>query len=434
MSRPRSKPQMSFVRRSFNAGQYIKIMKPAKIKPQQHSSNIKETKMKEIILIKDGEIALKGLNRSSFEDVLIKNMKEKLRPVGEFRFRKSQSTVTVEPVDEFTDMDEAVERLQKVFGIVGISRCAVCEKDIDKITALAAEYLDDELRFAKSFKVTAKRSDKKFPLKSPQICDEVGGAILSKFPRLKVDVHEPEVIVSVEIRDTAAYIHGKQLKGAGGMPSGTGGRVCLLISGGIDSPVAGYMLAKRGVRLTAVHFASPPYTSELAEMKVHELLGKVANYSGGINLFTVPFTEIQVAIKDYCPEEMFTVIMRRIMMKLSTMIAEWQGCNALVTGESLGQVASQTLHAIRCTDECAGMPVFRPCIGMDKNEIVEISRKIEAFNISIRPYEDCCTVFTPRHPRTRPTPGYAREVEALIPNEDEMIQRAFDGAKLKIIE
>ena len=390
--------------------------------------------MKEIILIKDGEIALKGLNRSSFEDVLIKNMKEKLRPVGEFRFRKSQSTVTVEPVDEFTDMDEAVERLQKVFGIVGISRCAVCEKDIDKITALAAEYLDDELRFAKSFKVTAKRSDKKFPLKSPQICDEVGGAILSKFPRLKVDVHEPEVIVSVEIRDTAAYIHGKQLKGAGGMPSGTGGRVCLLISGGIDSPVAGYMLAKRGVRLTAVHFASPPDTSELAEMKVHELLGKVANYSGRINLFTVPFTEIQVAIKDYCPEEMFTVTMRRIMMKLSTMIAEWQGCNALVTGESLGQVASQTLHAIRCTDECAGMPVFRPCIGMDKNEIVEISRKIEAFNISIRPYEDCCTVFTPRHPRTRPTPGYAREVEALIPNEDEMIQRAFDGAKLKIIE
>ena len=381
--------------------------------------------MKEIILIKDGEIALKGLNRSSFEDVLIKNMKEKLRPVGEFRFRKSQSTVTVEPVDEFTDMDEAVERLQKVFGIVGISRCAVCEKDIDKITALAAEYLDDELRFAKSFKVTAKRSDKKFPLKSPQICDEVGGAILSKFPRLKVDVHEPEVSV---------YIHGKQLKGAGGMPSGTGGRVCLLISGGIDSPVAGYMLAKRGVRLTAVHFASPPYTSELAEMKVHELLGKVANYSGRINLFTVPFTEIQVAIKDYCPEEMFTVTMRRIMMKLSTMIAEWQGCNALVTGESLGQVASQTLHAIRCTDECAGMPVFRPCIGMDKNEIVEISRKIEAFNISIRPYEDCCTVFTPRHPRTRPTPEYAREVEALIPNEEEMIQRAFDGAKLKIIE
>ena len=390
--------------------------------------------MKEIILIKDGELALKGLNRSSFEDILIKNMKEKLRPVGEFRFRKSQSTVTVEPVDEDCDMDEAVERLQKVFGIVGISRCAVCEKDIEQIKKIAVEYLGDELRFAKTFKVTAKRSDKKFPFKSPEICDEVGGAILSKFNKLKVDVREPEVTVSVEIRDTSAFIHGAQLKGAGGMPSGTGGRVCLLISGGIDSPVAGYMMAKRGVRLTAVHFASPPFTSELAEMKVHELLGKVSEYSGRINLFTVPFTEIQLAIRDNCPEEMFTVTMRRIMMKLATRIADWQGCNALVTGESLGQVASQTLYALRCTDECAGMPVFRPCIGMDKNEIVEISRKIDAFDISIRPYEDCCTVFTPRHPRTRPTPEYAREIEGLLPNEDELLERAFAAAKLKIIE
>ncbi len=390
--------------------------------------------MKEIILIKDGELALKGLNRSSFEDILIKNMKEKLRPLGEFKFRKSQSTVTVEPLDEDTDMDEAVERLQKVFGIVGLSRCAVCEKDIEEIKKIAAEYLEYDLLGAETFKVTAKRADKKFPLKSPQICDEVGGAILETYPELTVDVRNPDVTVTVEIRDTAAYIHGTQLKGAGGMPSGTGGRVCLLISGGIDSPVAGYMLAKRGVRITAVHFASPPFTSELAEMKVHELLGKVAEYSGRINLFTVPFTDIQMAIRDNCPEEMFTVTMRRIMMKLAGRIAEWQGCSALVTGESLGQVASQTLYALKCTDECADMPVFRPCIGMDKNEIVEISRKIDAFDISIRPYEDCCTVFTPRHPRTRPTPEYAREVEAMLPDEDELLQKAFEGAKLKIIE
>lgn len=390
--------------------------------------------MREIILIKDGELALKGLNRSTFEDALIRNMKAKLSSLGEFVFRKAQSVISVEPVSEDADLDEAVARIGKVFGIVGISRCAVCEKDIDKIVKTAADYLEDELSFAKTFKVTAKRADKNFPFKSPEICDEVGGYILSKFSGIKVDVHDPEITVTVEVRDDFAYIHGNQLKGAGGMPVGTNGRACVLISGGIDSPVAAYMMAKRGVWLTAVHFASPPYTSELAEMKVHELLGKVSEYSGRVNLFTVPFTEIQEAIRDYCPEEMFTVTMRRIMMKLASKIAEWQGCSALITGESLGQVASQTIHAIKCTDECATMPVFRPCIGMDKNEIVEISRKIEAFEISIRPYEDCCTVFTPRHPRTRPTPEYAREVEALIPDEDALIQRAYDGAKLKIIE
>ena len=240
--------------------------------------------------------------------------------------------------------------------------------------------------------------------------------------------------VTVEVRDESVYIHGAQLKGAGGMPTGTSGRACLLISGGIDSPVAGYMMAKRGVKLTAVHFASPPYTSELAEMKVHELLGRVSMYSGRVNLFTVPFTEIQEAIRDHCPEEMFTVTMRRVMMKLASRIAVWQGCDALITGESLGQVASQTIHALKCTDECADLPVFRPCIGMDKNEIIEISRKIDTFDISIRPYEDCCTVFTPRHPRTRPTPEYARDTEALLPDEEAMLQRAYDGAKLLVIE
>lgn len=390
--------------------------------------------MKEIILLKDGELALKGLNRSTFEDMLIKNIKERISSLGEFSYRKAQSTIVVSPENEDIDLDEAVSRIGKVFGIVGMSRAAVCEKDIDVIRETAYEYLRDDLMFAKTFKVTAKRADKNFPLKSPEICDEVGGYLLSKIRGLKVDVHEPDVTVAVEVRDNGVYIHGRQLPGAGGMPTGTAGRACILISGGIDSPVAAYMMAKRGVRLTAVHFASPPYTSELAEMKVHELLGKVSMYSGRINLFTVPFTALQEAIRDYCPEEMFTVTMRRIMMRLATRIAEWQGADALITGESLGQVASQTIHALKCTDECAGLPVFRPCIGMDKNEIVVISRKIDTFDISIRPYEDCCTVFTPRHPRTRPTPKYAREVEAMIPDLEKMMDEAFNGAVLKIIE
>ena len=390
--------------------------------------------MKEIILIKDGELALKGLNRSTFEDVLIKNMKEKIRSLGEFKFVKSQSTITVEPQGEDVDLDEAVARIGKVFGIVGISRAAVCEKEIGAIVQTAYDYLKNELAFAKTFKVKAKRSDKKFPYDSPAICDEVGGFLLSKIRGLKVDVHNPDVTVTVEVREKYAYIHATQLPGAGGMPTGTGGRACILISGGIDSPVAAYMIAKRGVKLTAVHFASPPYTSELAEMKVHELLGKVSAWSGRINLFTVRFTALQEAIRDYCPEEMFTVTMRRIMMKVASRIAVWQGADALITGESLGQVASQTIHALKCTDECASLPVFRPCIGMDKSEIIEISRRIDAFDISIRPYEDCCTVFTPRHPRTRPTPEYAREVEALIPEEDRLIEEAVKSARLLVID
>lgn len=390
--------------------------------------------MKEIILLKYGEMALKGLNRCTFEDIMLKNLRDRLLPLGEFRYKKAQSTMVIEPLYEDIDLDEAVERVKKVFGIVGLSRAAVCEKDMKTVCETAYEYLKDDLMFARTFKVTAKRSDKNFPFKSPEICDEVGGEILSRLPSISVDVHDPEFTVAVEIRDDYAYIHGKQLKGAGGMPSGSNGRACLLISGGIDSPVAGYMLAKRGVKLTAVHFASPPYTSELAEMKVHELLGKVSEWSGRINLFTVHFTELQEAIRDYCPEEMFTVTMRRIMMQVASRIAVWQGCHALITGESLGQVASQTIQAIACTDECARVPVFRPLIGMDKSEIVEISRHIDTFDISIRPYEDCCTVFTPRHPRTRPDREYAQKTEALIPDEAAMIERAVESAKLKIIE
>lgn len=385
--------------------------------------------MKEIILLKDGELALKGLNRRTFEDILIKNIRQRLRhSVGEFKFIRSQSTTVIEPADENVDFEKAVDIIRHVFGVVGISRAAQCEKDIEVIKQTAYEYLSDELTFARTFKVEAKRSDKKFPYNSPQICNEVGGFLLSKFHHLKVDVRNPDVKVTVEVRDRHAFIHGNQLKGAGGMPTGTGGNACVLISGGIDSPVAAWMMAKRGLKLTAVHFASPPYTSQRAEMKVHELLKKVAKYSGRIDLYTVRFTDLQERIRDNAPEDMFTITMRRMMMKIASAIAEKNDCNALITGESVGQVASQTMWALRCTDDAAELPVFRPCIGMDKNEIIEISRKIDTFDISIEPYEDCCTVFTPKHPKTKPTVEMAREAEALA-WDDELIKTAIETAQ-----
>ncbi len=389
--------------------------------------------MKEIILLKDGELALKGLNRSTFEDILNKNIRKRLRhSVGEFKFTRAQSTTVIEPVDENVDFDKAVDIIRHIFGVVGISRAARCEKDIEVIKQTAFGYLGEELSFAKTFKVTAKRSDKKFPYNSPAICNEVGGFLLSKFHHLKVDVHNPDVNVTVEVRDHHAFIHGNQLKGAGGMPTGTGGKAAVLISGGIDSPVAAWMMAKRGIELTAIHFASPPYTSERAEMKVHELLSRVAKYSGRINLCTVRFTDIQEAIRDKAPEDMFTITMRRIMMKISSEIAKNQGCSALITGESVGQVASQTIWALQCTDDAADLPVFRPCIGMDKNEIIEISRKIDTFDISIEPYEDCCTVFTPKHPKTKPTVEAAIEAEKAAEAE-ELIKEAVKTAKFTAI-
>ncbi len=385
--------------------------------------------MKEIILLKDGELALKGLNRRTFEDILMKNIRQRLRhSVGEFKFTRSQSTCVIAPVDENVDFDRAVDIIQHIFGVVGISRAAQCEKDIEVIKNTALEYLKDELSFARTFKVEAKRSDKNFPYNSPEICREVGGFILSHLHHLKVDVHNPDVKVTVEVRDNHAFIHGNQLKGAGGMPTGTGGKACVLISGGIDSPVAAWMMAKRGLSLTAVHFASPPFTSERAEMKVHELLKKVARYCGRIDLYTVHFTEIQEAIRDNSPEDMFTITMRRIMMKIASRIAEEKDCGALITGESVGQVASQTMWALRCTDDAAELPVFRPCIGMDKNEIIEISRKIDTFDISIEPYEDCCTVFTPKHPRTKPTLEMAIEAEKAA-WDDELVNKAIATAK-----
>ncbi len=387
--------------------------------------------MKEIILIKDGELALKGLNRSTFEDMLVKNIRWRIKPFGAFDFRKSQSTVIVTPRDDEADMDAAVDEISRVFGIAGYSRAAVTEKDMDKILEVAPIYLKEQLLEAKTFKVNAKRSDKKFPLKSPEISATLGGKLLECYPHLKVDVKNPDIIVTVEIRDEA-YIRGNQLKGAGGMPCGSSGRGLILISGGIDSPVAAYMMAKRGIELVGIHFASPPYTSLRAEEKVHDLLSKVARYSGRIRLYTVPFTEIQELIRENCPEEYFTIIMRRFMMRLSNMLAKNTDCHALITGESVAQVASQTMLALGCTDAVAQFPVFRPCIGMDKEEIIKISRKIDTFNISIQPFEDCCTVFTPKHPKTRPQLPDVVEAEKSL-DIDGLCNRAYEGFKQILI-
>lgn len=389
--------------------------------------------MKEIILIKIGESVLKGLNRRTFEDILIKNIKRALRSVGEFDIKNSQSTIYLTPKFDDIDLDEACGKIQKVFGIAAFSRACVVPKDMDSIKEYALEYLKGYLEYTKSFKVEAKRADKRFPLKSPEISRELGGFLFESFENLTVDVHNPEVTVTVEIREEGAYIRAGVEMGAGGLPVGTGGKAAILISGGIDSPVAAWMMAKRGVELTAIHFASPPYTSERAEQKVTDLLQKVSEYSGKITMITVPFTKIQEKIRKECPEELFTIIMRRSMMKLAQIIAESQKCQALITGESLGQVASQTIGAIACTDEATTMPVFRPLIGMDKDEIVRVSRKIDTFDISIQPFEDCCTVFTPKHPRTRPVLKYVKNAELSVLWND-LVENAISNLKYTKIE
>ncbi len=388
--------------------------------------------MKEIILIKNGELALKGLNRSTFEDILIKNIRKRIKMLGEFEYRKEQSTVAVVPMDDYIDMDEVSDRISRVFGIAAYSRALQVEKDMDVILKNAPEYLAEQLKNAKTFKVEGKRADKKFPLKSPEISAEVGGAILSAFPHLRVDVKNPEILVTIEIREKYAFIRGNQTKGAGGMPTGTAGKSAILISGGIDSPVAAYMMAKRGLVLNAIHFASPPYTSPQSEEKVHNLLRQVSRYSGNITLFTVGFTEIQEEIRDKCPEELFTLIMRRFMMRISQRIAEREDCKALITGESLGQVASQTLNALACTDAVVSIPVFRPVIGLDKDEIIKVSRKIDTFDISIEPYEDCCTVFTPKHPKTKPQISVLENAEKAL-DVEALIERAIENTSIKNI-
>ncbi len=386
--------------------------------------------MKEIVLAKYGEIVLKGLNKRSFEDMLTKNIKRRLKSLGRFELFFAQSTTYITPLDDDIELSEVVDRVGKIFGIAALCRACVCEKDFSDITEKSIDYLKDVLSSVETFKVNAKRADKAFPMKSPEICAELGGILLEKFPNLKVDVKNPQITVTVEIRDTNAYIHAENIKGAGGLPVGSSGKAMLLLSGGIDSPVAGYMMAKRGVNITAIHYVSPPYTSDRALLKVEQLCEKLTDYCGGIAFYCVPFTEIQEAIKDNCPEEYFTIIMRRLMMEIAQRIAEKDNCLALITGESVGQVASQTMAAISCTDAVCRIPVFRPLIGMDKTEIIEIARKIDTFETSVLPYEDCCTVFTPRHPKVRPSLEDVEKAQGKFDFEP-LIQKAVENTEMK---
>jgi len=368
--------------------------------------------MQEVIMVKYGEIALKGLNKHTFEDMLIRNIKRRLKKCGEFDYSRRQSTVYIKPLSEDADIDGAIKALKTIFGIAAIQRSAQLPKNWEEIVSLGMPYLEETLSSVKTFKVDAKRADKSFPMKTPDLQRELGGAILSAYPHLKVDVHNPDVTVILEIRDTHAFINAEKIPGQGGMPVGSSGNALLLLSGGIDSPVAAYMMAKRGLNVDAIHFQSPPYTSERALMKVEELCEKLTPYCGDIRFYCVPFTEIQEALRDNCPEEYFTIIMRRLMMKIANMICAEKDYKALITGESVGQVASQTLMALACTDRASDVPVFRPVIGMDKKEIVEIARRIDTFETSILPYEDCCTVFTPKHPKTKPVISEVEEAEA----------------------
>ena len=387
--------------------------------------------MKEIVLVKYGEMALKGLNKKTFEDMLTKNIKRRIKSLGRFICTSAQSTLYITPEEDNADLSEVVDRVGKIFGIAALCRACVCEKDFDDITEKSVDYLSGILSTASSFKVTAKRADKSFPMKSPDICRELGGVLLERFPNLHVDVNNPEITVTVEIRDTNAYVHAENIKGAGGLPVGSSGKAMLLLSGGIDSPVAGWMMAKRGVHIAAIHYVSPPYTSERAQLKVEQLCEKLTDYCGGIGFYCVPFTEIQEAIKDNCPEEFFTIIMRRLMMEIAQRIAAKDGCLALITGESVGQVASQTMSAIACTDAVCRIPVFRPLIGMDKTEIIEISRKIDTFETSTLPYEDCCTIFTPRHPKVRPVLADVEKAQNSFDFEP-LIAEAVEKTELKI--
>ena len=384
--------------------------------------------MNEIILLKLGEVVLKGLNRHTFEDKLMSNIRRRLQHCGKFHVYSKQSTIYVEPLEDGCDMDAAYAACKQVFGVISVTRARPCPKDKDAILSCARSYLGDQLARAKSFKVETKRSDKHFPMNSMEISQYVGGLLHDAYPHLAVDVHHPELCVHVEVREKAAYVHGPAESGAGGLPIGMGGRAVSLLSGGIDSPVSSFMIAKRGVQLELVHFFSPPYTSQQAKEKVIALARGLVPWCGRMVLHVVPFTEIQEEIRRACPEDHFTLIMRRFMMRLAAAVAERTGCKALVTGESLGQVASQTMDALAVSDDACDLPVLRPVIGMDKEEIVRISRRIGTFETSILPYEDCCTVFTPRHPRTHPVLEEVRRYEAAL-DVAGLMERALQGVE-----
>ena len=373
--------------------------------------------MNEIFLMKLGEIVLKGANKRQFESKLRQNVRRRMKPYGEFDVYIMQSTVYVEPLNDEADVEGAWEACHSIFGVVSLCRCRPCEKNLDAIYEAVEAYLGDDLDCAESFQVESKRSDKTFPLTSIAISQEIGGRLAEAHPECRVDVHKPAYVVHVEVRDLAAYVHGPAEPGAGGLPTGVGGRAMCLLSGGIDSPVAEYMIAKRGVEIESVHFFSYPYTSQLAKDKVIELARLVTKYSGRMTLNIVSFTKIQEEIRDKCPEEYFTLIMRRFMMEISQRIAKQHGCGCLVTGENLGQVASQTMEAMAVTGAVVDLPIFMPLVGMDKEDIVSIARKIGTLDTSILPYEDCCTVFTPKHPKTKPTLGQVLNAEKDLDRE-----------------
>ncbi len=380
--------------------------------------------MKEVLLCKYGELILKGANKSYFENLLIRELKTRMSRVGDFDVYKSQSTIYIEPKSENDDLEEALEAAGKVFGIVAISRACVAPKEIGAIFEAAKEYLPQFVRGHKTFKADARRADKSFPMKSPELAGEIGAAVLESVPGIKVDLENPEIVVRVEIREAGAYIHAGQQKGAGGMPLSSSGKGLLLLSGGIDSPVAGYMMAKRGVTIEAVHFESFPYTSERAREKVLELAKLLCEYTTRVKVHVISLTKIQEELVKSCTEDYFTLLLRRFMMTLANKVAWRNHCHCLITGESLAQVASQTMAAINVTDACAKFPVFRPCIGLDKEEIIGIARKIGTFETSILPFEDCCTVFTPKHPKTRPVLEDVLAEEAKI-DFDGLVADAF---------
>ena len=380
----------------------------------------------EMFLLKLGEVVLKGLNRRSFEDRLLSNTRRRMKSCGNFNIYMRQSTIYVEPKDDSCDLDAAYTACQQIFGVVAVARAVPCEKSVEAIVATAKEYLAGEFAQAKTFKVESKRADKHFYLNSIQISQAVGGELAEAFPSVSVDVHKPDLTVYVEIREKFAYVHAPSVPGAGGLPIGTGGHAVSLLSGGLDSPVSSWMIARRGVELEMVHFVSPPYTSQQAQDKVIELARLLTASCGRMIVHIIPFTEIQEEIRKNCPEEFFTLIMRRFMMRLAEAVAKKAGAKALVTGESLGQVASQTMLSLGVTEAVTTMPVLRPLIGMDKVEIIRLSRRIGTYDTSILPYEDCCTVFTPRHPCTRPVLADIEAAESVLDVEG-LVAKALEG-------
>ena len=387
----------------------------------------------EIFLLKMGEMVLKGLNRRTFEERLMGNARRRLQKHGKFRITSRQSITYIEPKEASCDMEGAFETLRTLFGVVGLSRAKACEKTPEAILETAKTYLRDDLMEAATFKVESKRSDKTFPMTSIQLSQYVGGELNEAFPHIQADMHHPDVVVHVEVRDFAAYVHANPTPGAGGLPVGVGGKAVSLLSGGIDSPVASWMMAKRGVALEMVHFFSYPYTSPEAKEKVLELARLLTPWTGRLVVHVVPFTQIQEELRRSCPEALFTLLMRRFMMRIAEKVAQRVGAEGLVTGESLGQVASQTMQAMAVTGQVCTLPVFRPVVGIDKEEIIRIARKIGTFETSILPYEDCCTVFTPRHPKTRPHLDEIEAAEAVLDMEA-LIQAAVDGIERVVLD